>query len=127
MTRTVTREPALHRLPRVLSSLGPPGQAVGYLGPDWFASIMGTGIVANVAATLPIQVPGLHGFALTVWLVDALLLTVGAEALLVGKSLIGVRAAVARHPERIHAALSRGVAGEHSIYSDRYFDYPDRR
>ncbi len=34
--------------------------------------------------------------------------------------------ALARHPERIHAALSRRAVGEHSIYSDRYFDYPDR-
>lgn len=35
--------------------------------------------------------------------------------------------ALARHPERLHAALSRRAVGEHSIYSDRYFDYPDRR
>ncbi|MGH3867216.1 MAG: class IV adenylate cyclase [Pseudonocardiaceae bacterium] len=35
--------------------------------------------------------------------------------------------ALARDPERIHAELSRRVAGERSIYSDRYFDYPDRR
>jgi adenylate cyclase class 2 len=34
--------------------------------------------------------------------------------------------ALARHPERIHAALSRRAVGERSIYSDRYFDYPDR-
>jgi adenylate cyclase, class 2 len=34
--------------------------------------------------------------------------------------------ALARNPERIHAALSQRAVGEHSIYSDRYFDYPDR-
>jgi adenylate cyclase, class 2 len=34
--------------------------------------------------------------------------------------------ALVRDPERLHAALSRRVAGERSIYSDRYFDYPDR-
>lgn len=34
--------------------------------------------------------------------------------------------ALARNPERIHAALSRRAVGERSIYSDRYFDYPDR-
>ncbi|MEA2202452.1 MAG: adenylate cyclase, class 2 [Solirubrobacteraceae bacterium] len=34
--------------------------------------------------------------------------------------------ALARHPEHIHAALSRRAVGERSIYSDRYFDYPDR-
>jgi adenylate cyclase class 2 len=34
--------------------------------------------------------------------------------------------ALARDPERLHAALSRRAVGEHAIYSDRYFDYPDR-
>ena len=34
--------------------------------------------------------------------------------------------ALARNPERVHAALSRRAVGERSIYSDRYFDYPDR-
>jgi adenylate cyclase class 2 len=34
--------------------------------------------------------------------------------------------ALVRDPERIHAALSRRAMGERSIYSDRYFDYPDR-
>jgi adenylate cyclase class 2 len=34
--------------------------------------------------------------------------------------------ALARDPERIHTALSQRAVGERSIYSDRYFDYPDR-
>jgi len=34
--------------------------------------------------------------------------------------------ALARDPERIHAALSQRAVGERLIYSDRYFDYPDR-
>ena len=34
------------------------------IGPNWFASVMGTGIVANAAAVLPLQVPGLRVFAL---------------------------------------------------------------
>jgi adenylate cyclase, class 2 len=34
--------------------------------------------------------------------------------------------ALARDPGRIHAALSQRAVGERSIYSDRYFDYPDR-
>lgn len=102
--------------------------------PNWFASVMGTGIVANAAAVLPLQFPGLRQAALAVWLLAALLLlflvaasaihwtrhrevarshhldpvmahfygappmaflTVGAGALLVGKDLIGVPAAVA--------------------------------
>ncbi|MGH3602104.1 MAG: class IV adenylate cyclase [Pseudonocardiaceae bacterium] len=34
--------------------------------------------------------------------------------------------ALARNAERIHAALSQRAVGERSIYSDHYFDYPDR-
>ncbi|PRC49893.1 C4-dicarboxylate ABC transporter, partial [Mycobacterium sp. ITM-2017-0098] len=36
---------------------------LGYLGPNWFASVMGTGIVATAGASLPVHVPGLRGFA----------------------------------------------------------------
>ena len=43
-------------------------------GPNWFASVMGTGIVATAGATLPLQVPGLHVFCRVVWVVAALLL-----------------------------------------------------
>ncbi len=120
-------------VPWLLSSLQSPGQVLGHLGPNWFASIMGTGIVATAAASLPVRVPGLLGFALVVWVATAVLLavlvvavaahwvrhptvarshaynpqmahfygaapmalmTVGAGAVLVGKSLIGLRAAV---------------------------------
>lgn len=37
------------------------------LGPNWFASVMGTGIIANAAATLPVLSDKLQGFALIVW------------------------------------------------------------
>lgn len=47
-----------------------------YLGPNWFASVMGTGIVANAAATLPVHIPGLRGFAVAVWVLSAALLGV---------------------------------------------------
>ncbi len=102
-------------------------------GPNWFASVMGTGIVATAAVTLPVQLPGQRAFALGVWVVAALLLlmlltatgahwrrspcqarsyldhpvlshfygappmallTVGAGTLLLGRDLIGLRAAV---------------------------------
>lgn len=45
---------------------------------------MGTGIVATAAADLPVQWPGLHGFASAVWVVCALWLIVltGAEVVL---------------------------------------------
>jgi len=48
-----------------------PGQVFRDLGPNWFASVMGTGIVAIAAATLPFRVPGLHVFALAVWALAA--------------------------------------------------------
>jgi C4-dicarboxylate transporter/malic acid transport protein len=46
------------------------------LGPNWFASVMGTGIVATAGATLPVHVPGLRTFALIVWVAAAILLVV---------------------------------------------------
>ncbi len=101
--------------------------------PNWFASVMGTGIVANAAVGLPAGESWLRPFARVVWLAAAVLLTVlvaatiahwrghpsrarsyasdpvmshfygapamafltvGAGALLVGRDLIGERAAV---------------------------------
>ncbi|WP_319447471.1 MULTISPECIES: TDT family transporter [unclassified Mycobacterium] len=58
-------------------------------GPNWFASVMGTGIVATAGATLPIQVPGLHVFTRVVW--------AGAAGLLL-ILVIAVTAQWVRHP-----------------------------
>ena len=49
---------------------------LGRLGPNWFASVMGTGIVATAAATLPVHVLGLRAFAQGVWVLATLLLVV---------------------------------------------------
>jgi C4-dicarboxylate transporter/malic acid transport protein len=123
----------LRRLPGVLASPDAARQRVGFLGPNWFASVMGTGIIANAGASLPVHILGFHTFLVVVWAGAATLLavlivatathwlrnptmarshgrdvsmaqfygappmamlTVGAGALLVGKSLIGSRAAV---------------------------------
>jgi C4-dicarboxylate transporter/malic acid transport protein len=104
-----------------------------HIPPNWFASVMGTGIVAVAAAGLPYQPPGLRVAAEAFWLLAATvlvlvtlatvahwrrfpdnarahlrnpvlahfygaapmaLLTVGAGALLVGRDLIGIRAAI---------------------------------
>jgi C4-dicarboxylate transporter/malic acid transport protein len=56
--------------------------ALGYIGPNWFASVMGTGIVAICAATLPFTVPGITAFATAVWVLALLLLiaVLGATA-----------------------------------------------
>jgi len=44
------------------------------LGPNWFASVMGTGIIANGAATLPIFSSKLQGIALVVWFLASFML-----------------------------------------------------
>lgn len=44
------------------------------IGPNWFASVMGTGIIANAAAGLPLVAEQLTGFAITVWVIAALML-----------------------------------------------------
>ena len=49
-------------------------ERLGRIGPNWFASVMGTGIVANAGATLPVQLPGLHSLTRVVWVIAALLL-----------------------------------------------------
>src|SRR4249919_2385575 len=51
-------------------------EVLGNIGPNWFASVMGTGIVATAGATLPLHVPGLRGFTEVVWVIATILLTV---------------------------------------------------
>ncbi|MFY0405897.1 TDT family transporter [Solicola sp. PLA-1-18] len=55
-------------------------RSLATFGPNWFASVMGTGIVANAAATLPWQPAVLRPFALVVWGVAAVLLVVVTAA-----------------------------------------------
>ncbi len=85
----------LHRV-GLFRDLPHPGQVLGHLGPNWYASVMGTGIVANAAVTLPRGAPGLHVAALVVWLL--------ASALLVGLTV-----ATAAH-RVLHPATARGHA-----------------
>ncbi|RKR74944.1 TDT family transporter [Frondihabitans australicus] len=51
-----------------------PRHVLSDLPPNWFASVMGTGIVATAAASLPVAVPGLLPFATVVWALAAALL-----------------------------------------------------
>ena len=44
------------------------------LGPNWFASVMGTGIIANAAASLPLFSDRLHSFALVTWCLASIML-----------------------------------------------------
>ncbi len=51
-------------------------EVLGNIGPNWFAAVMGTGIVATAGATLPVHLPGLRVFTDVVWVIAALLLLV---------------------------------------------------
>ena len=78
-------------------------QLLGNIGPKWFASVMGTGIVAVAGATLPVHVPGLRAFAEMVWVIAAVLLTVLVVA--VGGHWLRhptVARAHARNPQMAH-------------------------
>lgn len=50
--------------------------ALRHLGPNWYASVMGTAIVANAGATLPYQVPGQRVACQIVWALSAVVLAV---------------------------------------------------
>lgn len=60
---------ASHRLPfGLLRELKRPADMFRDLGPNWYAAIMGTGIVAIAGAILPVRVPGLRLLATAVWI-----------------------------------------------------------
>ncbi len=79
---TITRMPTADRVAppprpsggRFLSALEDRQLVVANVGPNWFASVMGTSIVATAAATLPVRIPGQLGFAQLVWVLAGLLL-----------------------------------------------------
>ncbi|GAA2335057.1 C4-dicarboxylate ABC transporter [Dactylosporangium salmoneum] len=50
------------------------------LGPNWFTTVMGTGIVAVAATTLPLHAPALRPVAIAVWALAAALLVVLSAA-----------------------------------------------
>src|ERR1039458_5715561 len=61
---------------RLLDVLDSPGDALACLGPNWFASVMGTGIVAVAATLLPEPFAGQHQLAMAAWLLAAARLAV---------------------------------------------------
>ncbi|MFB9381723.1 TDT family transporter [Pseudonocardia petroleophila] len=69
---TATPHP-LHRI-GLFGDLDHPRQVIAHLGPNWYASIMGTGIVANAAVTLPLQFVGLRAAATVVWGIASVML-----------------------------------------------------
>ena len=87
-----------HRLARLglLRDLDRPSRVFENIGPNWYSSIMGTGIVGGAAASLPIQFPGLRVWATVVWALAAVL-------------LVGLTSAWAVHWVR-HTETARGHA-----------------
>lgn len=63
-----------------LSELDDPGMALANMGPNWFASVMGTGIVAVAGATLPVSFPLQRAFATAVWILACLMLALLSAA-----------------------------------------------
>ncbi|MCX4678417.1 TDT family transporter [Streptomyces sp. NBC_01433] len=45
-----------------------------HIGPNWYASVMGTAIVASAGVALPVHLPGLRALCTVVWALSALLL-----------------------------------------------------
>ena len=64
---TDIREAPADRSRLLLRELEQPRDIFANIGPNWYASVMGTGIVGGAAATLPIQFPGLRGWGTVIW------------------------------------------------------------
>ncbi|WP_406859848.1 TDT family transporter [Streptomyces sp. HUAS MG47] len=80
---TLVHPPAVRRTVHPAEPHRAKAGRVRHLGPNWYASVMGTAIVATAGATLPVPVPGLRTAAAAVWALSALLLA----ALLAGRAL----------------------------------------
>ncbi|MEE4490519.1 TDT family transporter [Streptomyces sp. BE230] len=48
--------------------------ALRHFGPNWYATVMGTAIVASAGVALPVHVPGLRAACTLVWVLSAVLL-----------------------------------------------------
>ncbi|MFD3453188.1 TDT family transporter [Streptomyces sp. NPDC058691] len=102
MHTSLTAPPRTGAHPRtgLLRELDHPSQLFRDLGPNWYASVMGTGIVAVAAAGLPVHIPGLRTFATVVWALAAGWLVVLTAAWSVHWT---------RHPERGRAHAGNPV------------------
>ncbi|MCF3121308.1 TDT family transporter [Streptomyces arenae] len=59
-----------------LTAAGTRLSAVRHLGPNWYASVMGTAIIANAGATLPYRFTGLRTACTAVWALSLVMLVV---------------------------------------------------
>ncbi|WP_280877920.1 TDT family transporter [Streptomyces pseudovenezuelae] len=86
---------AAHPLTRA-TARPPRATAVRHLGPNWYASVMGTAIVATAGSALPLDVPGLRTACAAVWALSLALLL----ALLAARALHWTH-----HPDQARAHL----------------------
>ena len=78
-------------------------QVLANVAPNWFASVMGTGIVATASASLPAQFSGLRTFATAVWLLAAtMLVSLGVATVLQWTFRRDRALAHADHPVAVH-------------------------
>ncbi|SCE54383.1 C4-dicarboxylate transporter/malic acid transport protein [Streptomyces sp. OspMP-M43] len=75
-TRTAVPSPPATSSTRPAEASGGPARlpSLRHIGPNWYASVMGTAIVAGAGAVLPVDVPGLRAACTAVWALSALLL-----------------------------------------------------
>lgn len=88
---------------RPLGALDRSADVLAHLTPNWFASVMGTGIVATAMAGLPVHVVGLRVAATVFWAVASVALVTLTVAF-VGHWV--------RHPEQARAYATHPVAGQ---------------
>lgn len=67
-------QPRTHAAASVLAAVRLP--SLRHFGPNWYATVMGTAIVANAGAALPVDIPGLRTARTAVWALSAVLLAV---------------------------------------------------
>ncbi|MFI5755801.1 TDT family transporter [Streptomyces sp. NPDC051569] len=68
--------PTLAQPPSPAGASGRRMPSLRYLGPNWYAPVMGTAIVASAGAGLPVDVPGQRAAAVAIWALSATLLAV---------------------------------------------------
>ncbi|WP_030414283.1 TDT family transporter [Streptomyces sp. NRRL S-1448] len=71
---TLAHAPSRPAAPPLPSEPAGPSGPVRHLGPNWYATVMGTAIVANAGAALPLAAPGLRTAYQLVWALSGLLL-----------------------------------------------------
>ncbi|MFE1909158.1 TDT family transporter [Streptomyces gardneri] len=72
--------PGAHTASPAMPPATSPARSVRHLGPNWYASVMGTAIIANAGAALPVDVPGLRTVCAAIWALSLAMLLVLVSA-----------------------------------------------